>query len=240
MASYNAVQLEHREHLKKRIQRQLEISKWMVNRIIKSADQEINASLMFSMSCPLSLFECSEDLCWGETCPLIWFFSNLLTCSRQKNRRSRNRTHAWIRKSANIHWRREYSIWPLSTSTSQSTSLTSISFICFVKILMETKLAKQTLADIEARHKDILKLEQSIKELHDMFMDMAMLVESQVKSSWPRRRPFFTFLSRFFVSSSRDDTFQSTNLHLHRAVPFLIICFIDLISDRYCWSRIKW
>lgn len=46
-------------------------------------------------------------------------------------------------------------------------------------ILMETKLAKQTLADIEARHKDILKLEASIKELHDMFMDMAMLVESQ-------------------------------------------------------------
>jgi len=48
-------------------------------------------------------------------------------------------------------------------------------------ILMETKIAKQTLADIEARHKDILKLEQSIKELHDMFMDMAMLVESQGK-----------------------------------------------------------
>lgn len=46
-------------------------------------------------------------------------------------------------------------------------------------ILIETKQAKQTLADIEARHKDILKLEQSIKELHDMFMDMAMLVESQ-------------------------------------------------------------
>lgn len=47
-------------------------------------------------------------------------------------------------------------------------------------ILTETKIAKQTLADIEARHKDILKLEESIKELHDMFMDMAMLVESQV------------------------------------------------------------
>ncbi len=47
---------------------------------------------------------------------------------------------------------------------------------------METKIAKQTLADIEARHKDILKLEQSIKELHDMFMDMAMLVESQVNT----------------------------------------------------------
>lgn len=45
---------------------------------------------------------------------------------------------------------------------------------------METAQARQTLADIEARHADIIKLENSIRELHDMFMDMAMLVESQV------------------------------------------------------------
>ena len=47
---------------------------------------------------------------------------------------------------------------------------------------MDTAAAKQTLADIEARHADIIKLETSIKELHDMFMDMAMLVESQVSA----------------------------------------------------------
>ena len=47
---------------------------------------------------------------------------------------------------------------------------------------METQAAKKSLADIEARHQDIMKLENSIRELHDMFMDMAMLVESQV--SW--------------------------------------------------------
>ncbi|XP_074028439.1 syntaxin 1A isoform X4 [Leptinotarsa decemlineata] len=46
-------------------------------------------------------------------------------------------------------------------------------------IIMETQQAKQTLADIEARHSDIIKLENSIRELHDMFMDMAMLVENQ-------------------------------------------------------------
>lgn len=45
---------------------------------------------------------------------------------------------------------------------------------------METQQARQTLADIEARHADIMKLENSIRELHDMFMDMAMLVENQV------------------------------------------------------------
>uniref|UniRef100_A0A182PA00 t-SNARE coiled-coil homology domain-containing protein n=1 Tax=Anopheles epiroticus TaxID=199890 RepID=A0A182PA00_9DIPT len=48
-----------------------------------------------------------------------------------------------------------------------------------MRIIMETQQAKQTLADIEARHADIIKLENSIRELHDMFMDMAMLVESQ-------------------------------------------------------------
>ena len=50
-------------------------------------------------------------------------------------------------------------------------------------IIMDTAAAKQTLADIEARHADIIKLETSIKELHDMFMDMAMLVESQVSEA---------------------------------------------------------
>lgn len=51
-----------------------------------------------------------------------------------------------------------------------------------MQIIMETQQAKQTLADIEARHADIIKLENSIRELHDMFMDMAMLVESQVRT----------------------------------------------------------
>lgn len=46
-------------------------------------------------------------------------------------------------------------------------------------IITDTAQAKQSLKDIEQRHNDIMKLEKSIKELHDMFMDMAMLVESQ-------------------------------------------------------------
>nr|1URQ_B Chain B, SYNTAXIN 1A [Rattus norvegicus] len=39
--------------------------------------------------------------------------------------------------------------------------------------------SKQALSEIETRHSEIIKLENSIRELHDMFMDMAMLVESQ-------------------------------------------------------------
>lgn len=44
-------------------------------------------------------------------------------------------------------------------------------------------MTKQALNEIETRHTEIIKLENSIRELHDMFVDMAMLVESQVRVS---------------------------------------------------------
>ncbi|XP_066491056.1 syntaxin-1A-like isoform X1 [Tiliqua scincoides] len=47
-------------------------------------------------------------------------------------------------------------------------------------IIMDSSITKQALSEIETRHSEIIKLETSIRELHDMFMDMAMLVESQV------------------------------------------------------------
>lgn len=39
--------------------------------------------------------------------------------------------------------------------------------------------AKDALIYIESRHRDIMRLEQSIRELHQLFMDMAVLVEAQ-------------------------------------------------------------
>jgi t-SNARE complex subunit (syntaxin) len=48
------------------------------------------------------------------------------------------------------------------------------------QIIIETKMAKQAMADVEQRHKDIIELERNIKELQDMFIDMALLVEAQV------------------------------------------------------------
>jgi len=47
-------------------------------------------------------------------------------------------------------------------------------------VQISTHQAKKTLEDIEARHNDIVKLESSIRELHEMFIDVAALVESQV------------------------------------------------------------
>jgi len=46
-------------------------------------------------------------------------------------------------------------------------------------IIVETQQAKESLKEIEARHNDIIHLENSIRELHEMFTDMALLVASQ-------------------------------------------------------------
>lgn len=54
------------------------------------------------------------------------------------------------------------------------------------QIKMDSQMTKQALNEIETRHTEIIKLENSIRELHDMFVDMAMLVESQVRHAHQR------------------------------------------------------
>ncbi|CAB1337946.1 unnamed protein product [Coregonus sp. 'balchen'] len=46
-------------------------------------------------------------------------------------------------------------------------------------ILIDAKATKQALNEIESRHDEILKLERSIRDLHEMFQYLAMEVESQ-------------------------------------------------------------
>lgn len=46
-------------------------------------------------------------------------------------------------------------------------------------LLRETEDAKQKLNAVQARHEEIIKLEKSIMEVHEMFLDLAVLVESQ-------------------------------------------------------------
>lgn len=57
----------------------------------------------------------------------------------------------------------------------------------FTSGIIDSQISKQALSEIEGRHKDIVRLESSIKELHDMFMDIAMLVENQVAGVWESR-----------------------------------------------------
>ena len=46
--------------------------------------------------------------------------------------------------------------------------------------MVEVERARLSLDQIRARHDDILKIEKSIKELRDMFRDLALLVGDQV------------------------------------------------------------
>jgi len=49
-----------------------------------------------------------------------------------------------------------------------------------LQIIIEKQEAQRMWRDIEDRHSDIMKLENSLRELHDMFDDLANLVYSQV------------------------------------------------------------
>ncbi|XP_038117656.1 syntaxin-1A isoform X5 [Culex quinquefasciatus] len=91
-------------------------------------------------------------------------------------------------------------------------------------IIMETQQAKQTLADIEARHADIIKLENSIRELHDMFMDMAMLVESQ--GEMVDRIEYHVEQSRDYVATGQEQLVQASKYmsKARKKKIFIIVC----------------
>ncbi|GAV04633.1 hypothetical protein RvY_14892-2 [Ramazzottius varieornatus] len=46
-------------------------------------------------------------------------------------------------------------------------------------ILADSQKAKDALADVEARHQDIIKLEKDLVEIRDLFSDVALLIETQ-------------------------------------------------------------
>ncbi|ESO97984.1 hypothetical protein LOTGIDRAFT_153095 [Lottia gigantea] len=95
---------------------------------------------------------------------------------------------------------------------------------------METQQAKQTLADIEARHNDIIKLENSIRELHDMFMDMAMLVESQ--GEMIDRIEYNVEAAVDYIETAKMDTKKAVKYQskARRKKILIIICVIVLLA----------
>ncbi|CAF3528720.1 unnamed protein product [Rotaria socialis] len=98
-------------------------------------------------------------------------------------------------------------------------------------IMVETAQAKQSLADIEARHGDIIKLEKSIKELHDMFIDMAALVQTQ--GEMIDRIEFNVVQSENFVKTANTDTkkavkFQSA-ARRKKIILILILVIVVII-----------
>lgn len=45
--------------------------------------------------------------------------------------------------------------------------------------ILESQLTRQQLGEIQSRHEELLKLEKSIQEVHDMFINIAIMVASQ-------------------------------------------------------------
>ncbi|XP_067314037.1 syntaxin 3b isoform X2 [Pseudorasbora parva] len=79
----------------------------------------------------------------------------------------------------------------------------------FTAGIVDSGISKQALSEIEARHKDIVRLESSIKELHDMFVDIAMLVESQAEVT-PR---LCSASSPYISCSSQFDPWFQKEMH---------------------------
>ena len=93
-------------------------------------------------------------------------------------------------------------------------------------IEMETQQAKQSLAEIEARHSDIMKLEKSILELRDLFVELASLVESQ--GEMVNRIENHVALSKSHVDQARAQVKTATEYRSKAAIK-KTICFTILI-----------
>lgn len=95
-------------------------------------------------------------------------------------------------------------------------------------IEMETQKAKQTLAEIEARHSDIMKLEKSIMELRDLFVDLATLVE--VQGEMVNRIENHVALSKSHVDKARVEVNQAiayrSKARIKKFICLTILIFI--------------
>uniref|UniRef100_A0A0S7F5B0 STX3 n=1 Tax=Poeciliopsis prolifica TaxID=188132 RepID=A0A0S7F5B0_9TELE len=102
----------------------------------------------------------------------------------------------------------------------------------FTAGIVDSGISKQALSEIESRHKDIVRLESSIKELHDMFVDIAMLVESQVHSSGHHLlvasfKSIHSFFQLIFTVLQRSVMILSSSFFLcctMTVVPHLSVC----------------
>nr|XP_060641616.1 syntaxin-2 isoform X1 [Anolis sagrei ordinatus] len=104
---------------------------------------------------------------------LTWKFVEVMTTYNTTQTVFRERTKDQIRRQLEITGK-------TTTDEELEDMLESGNLSIFTSdIILDTKITREALDEIESRHNDIIKLESSIQELHKMFMDMAMLVEVQ-------------------------------------------------------------
>lgn len=54
-------------------------------------------------------------------------------------------------------------------------------YTSLVQIVADTLEAQLALANVRARHEEILKVENSIREIRNIFVQLAILIETQVR-----------------------------------------------------------
>ncbi|XP_063502891.1 syntaxin-2 isoform X6 [Pongo pygmaeus] len=96
-------------------------------------------------------------------------------------------------------------------------------------IISDSQITRQALNEIESRHKDIMKLETSIRELHEMFMDMAMFVETQGEMINNIERNVMNATD--YVEHAKEETKKAIKYQskARRKMMFIIICVIVLL-----------
>ncbi|XP_047441142.1 syntaxin-3a isoform X6 [Mugil cephalus] len=108
----------------------------------------------------------------------------------------------------------------------------------FTAGIVDSSISKQALSEIEARHKDIVRLESSIKELHDMFVDIAMLVESQggmIERIESNMDQSVGFVERAVADTKKAAKFQQ---EARRKKMMIMLCcaIIGIVSFSYLYS----
>ncbi|ERE75166.1 syntaxin-2-like protein [Cricetulus griseus] len=96
-------------------------------------------------------------------------------------------------------------------------------------IISDSQITRQALNEIESRHKDIMKLETSIRELHEMFMDMAMFVEAQGEMVNNIERNVMNAAD--YVEHAKEETKKAIKYQskARRKVMFVLICVATLL-----------
>ncbi|XP_066116948.1 syntaxin-2 isoform X2 [Saccopteryx bilineata] len=96
-------------------------------------------------------------------------------------------------------------------------------------IISDSQITRQALNEIESRHQDIMKLETSIRELHEMFMDMAMFVETQGEMINNIEKNVMN--AGDYVEHAKEETKKAIKYQskARRKMMFIIICVIILL-----------
>ncbi|XP_070759843.1 syntaxin-2 [Enoplosus armatus] len=94
-------------------------------------------------------------------------------------------------------------------------------------IISDSQITRQALNEIESRHQDIMRLESSIRELHAMFMDMAMLVETQ--GDMVNNIEKNVFNAAEYICSAKEETKKAVRYQKKSRRKYIILAFALLI-----------